>query len=572
MVCAVPLVNSVLLIALTRQLESTAGLMLAIVGVAALNPQGRQVIVGSAASVGVWVVVVLVEAPFPGGMLAVTALQLAVACGVAAAVYVVRRNVLLRLTSAHGRLAEQVAELEELRASAEVGHRHFRGVFENSPVGIALADERGLLVEANQALCTLLGQDWAALEGRSWVEFTHPADVPVHASVARMIRESVDGVVRVEKRYLRPTGEVRWGWLTVRHVPGPAGEQWTLAHVQDVTERRRTDEELLRSREGLRASVEIARATQKGLDPRPLVLGSVAALTRVSTVSLIEPIGDDQLVVTATSGAADLVGVTIDLAETSATTRVWQTGEPLFASGVERHPLVSQELLLQSGASSLLWQPVGVDGNVTAILALGWAGEDTVVSELERASVEAIAAEAAMALLGERMRLQLERTVVTDWLTGLLNRRGWDEQTLALTRQARRTGEPFVIALADLDHFKAYNDTHGHVDADLALVAFAQEARRSLRVVDVVARWGGEEFAIALRDTSGEGAAATLERLRRSAPEGLTCSIGYAEALPGETIGQCLSRADAALYRAKRNGRDRLERATPVSAGQPVLG
>ena len=570
-ICAAPLVHSVVQIALTRRLEHTAALMLAIVAVAALNPRGRQVAVGATLSCAVWVTVVVLEAPFLRDQLLVTAFQLALACALAAAVFQVRAAVLRRLTSAYRRLGEQVTELETLRASAELGHRRFRNVFEDSPVGIGLSDEHGHFVEANEALCTLLGRTWSELEGRSSAEFTHPDDLSSHADAGRLIGESADGFIRIEKRYVRPTGEVRWAWLTLRNVAGPDRETWTLAHVQDVTERRQGDEELLRSREGLRASVEIARATQEGRDPRPLVLDSVLAMAHATTASLVEPIGDGQLVVTATSGLENLVGVTIDLDETTATGHVWRTGEPLFVSQAQTNPMVSPDLLRQSGVTSLLWQPVGSDGHTTAILALGWDDEHVTVTDFERASVEAIAAEAAMALNGERMRQQLEQTVITDSLTGLLNRRGWDEQTLALTRQSQRTGEPFTIALADLDHFKAYNDTHGHVEADEALVAFARAARRSLRVVDVVARWGGEEFAIALRDTTGEAAAETLDRLRRSTPGGLTCSIGYAEVLPGETVAQCLSRADAALYRAKRDGRDRLEESLPPEAGPDGL-
>lgn len=561
------LAHAVLLVATTREIEQTTVFMLTVVGVAAMNPAGRQVVLLVGASVTAWVLVVLVLRPGPWDHVPTTALHVAISCALAAAVFQVRSTGLRRLGSARRRLAEQVAELEALRVAAELGHRRFRSVFDDSPVGIALADEHGRLVEANEALCGLLGRPWEQIEGCHLGEFTHPDDATAVAHPAQVVQESRDGVRRVEQRYVRPDGDVVWAWLTVRDVAGPAGEVWTLAHVQDVTERKETDEELIRSREGLRASVEIARAAQHGADPRPLVLQSIASLAHVSTVSLLEPIGEDHLAVTATSGVENLVGVTIDLDEPSATAHVWHTGEPLFASVADENPLVGRELMEQSGASSLLWQPVGLDGHVSAILALGWDDRLGGVSESERTAVEAIAAETAMALHSERMRQQLELTVVTDSLTGLLNRRGWDEQTLALVRQSQRTDEPFTIALADLDHFKAYNDTHGHMEADQALVAFAAEARRSLRVVDVIARWGGEEFAIALRDTTREQAAVTLERLRRTMPEGLTCSIGYAEVRPGETVSEVLRRADAALYRAKRNGRDRLEEADDGSDG-----
>ncbi len=569
---ATPLVGPVVLVALSRELEHTALLMLSLVGIAALNPRRSQVLLISGVAVSAWTVVVVLVHPSPVEHLPVTVMQLALAGTLATAVFCVRTSVQRRLSEAHHRLGEHVTALQELGETAELGHRRFRSVFDDSPVGIGLSDEQGRFVEANQALCDLFGRSWPELAGRSSAEFTHPSDLYTNASAGQLLAAAPDGIARLEKRYVRPDGEVRWAWLTVRTVAGPEGASWTLAHVQDVTDRKKVDEELLRSREGLRASIAIARAAQEGTDPRPLVLESIASLAHVSTVSLLEQISDDHLAVTATTGVENLVGVTIDLNEQSATGHVWRTGQALFASHAEEHPMVSKRLLAQSGATSLLWQPVGIDGHVTAVLALGWNDRVDSVSETERAAVEALAAETAMALNSERMRQRLELTVVTDTLTGLLNRRGWDEQTTSLARQSYRTREPFTIALLDLDHFKAYNDAHGHVVADQALVEFALGARRSMRVVDVIARWGGEEFAIALRDTTRDQARATLERVRCGMPPGLTCSIGYAEVRSGETVSEALSRADAALYRAKRNGRDRLEEAVEAMADDIAVG
>ena len=168
------------------------------------------------------------------------------------------------------------------------------------------------------------------------------------------------------------------------------------------------------------------------------------------------------------------------------------------------------------------------------------------------------------------MRRSLERSTVTDSLTGLLNRRGWDAEIAKLCQHTDRTGVPFTLAIVDLDHFKRYNDTFGHLAGDDALRTFAANAEDTLRVVDVIARWGGEEFSIALHGTTASEAIGPLERVRASAPEGLSCSVGYIEVGPGADLQQSLSCADAALYRAKSGGRDRAVRGSLPRRGQRV--
>ncbi|GAA5653485.1 PAS domain S-box protein [Geodermatophilus obscurus] len=113
----------------------------------------------------------------------------------------------------------------------------FRALFEASPVGIGLSDERGVFVAVNPAMCRLFGRPAEELLGRSAAPFHHPDDRHVHAASAQLITAAEDGVGRVQKRYVRPDGTVRTAWLTLTHITGPDGRPWTLAHVQDVTER-----------------------------------------------------------------------------------------------------------------------------------------------------------------------------------------------------------------------------------------------------------------------------------------------------------------------------------------------
>ncbi|CAN5863679.1 hypothetical protein BH09ACT7_BH09ACT7_20380 [soil metagenome] len=153
---------------------------------------------------------------------------------------------------------------------------------------------------------------------------------------------------------------------------------------------------------------------------------------------------------------------------------------------------------------------------------------------------------------------ELAHSASTDPLTGTLNRRAWDTQLPGLLEVTVRSGAPLVIAVVDLDNFKTYNDTHGHNAGDGALRSFATAARTTLRGRDVFARWGGEEFILALPDTTSEQAVQILDLVRSCVPDSQTCSIGYTTWQPTESMAHAITRADTALYRAKTLGRDQL--------------
>ena len=157
-----------------------------------------------------------------------------------------------------------------------------------------------------------------------------------------------------------------------------------------------------------------------------------------------------------------------------------------------------------------------------------------------------------------RVVAELEASAVTDPLTGLPNRRGWDEHLGRLAAVCTRDGRPLTVAVLDVDWFKAYNDSEGHLAGDRLLAEIAQRVRRELREVDVVARWGGEEFAIVLPGCPPEAASAILDRVRLAVRTTRSCSIGFAVRRGAEPLDRLLCRADAALYAAKQAGRDRV--------------
>jgi len=164
---------------------------------------------------------------------------------------------------------------------------------------------------------------------------------------------------------------------------------------------------------------------------------------------------------------------------------------------------------------------------------------------------------------------QLKTQARTDSKTGVLNAGAWqDEADLAIDR-ARRRRQPVAVLLADIDHFKRVNDTHGHLTGDAMLKTIAMEMRQQVRESDLVGRFGGEEFAILLSGTTAAEACLVAERIRRGTGVvkvltedtivGVTVSVGVAVlGQHGGDLTALLDAADVALYRAKRAGRDRV--------------
>jgi PAS domain S-box-containing protein len=259
-----------------------------------------------------------------------------------------------------------------------------------SPLGLAVADADGLLLHANQAYCDLVGRPLHELVGRSSREWTAPEQLAQHAGMATLeeLAERRGERPVVETRYVRPSGERRWAWVTTARLRGPAGERWTAGYVQDITARRHAEDAL--------------------------------------------------------RGAA-----------------------------------------------------------------------------------------------------------LTDPLTGLLNRRGWRERT-----DVPAAG-PLVVVMLDLDHFKAFNDRFGHGAGDELLRAFGVALAASVAPGSVVARWGGEEFALALPPLAAAELAGVLDGLGALLPPGQTLSGGHTVQRPGESVADTLDRADRLLYEAKAAGRAR---------------
>ena len=168
-----------------------------------------------------------------------------------------------------------------------------------------------------------------------------------------------------------------------------------------------------------------------------------------------------------------------------------------------------------------------------------------------------------------RLAAQLRQQATTDELTGISNRRYFLKQALHELKRANRHHRPLSIALVDIDHFKKINDTYGHLVGDQALVAFTRVFQKNIREIDLLARFGGDEFILLLPETRRESARAVMERVRQELKGkplaldkgslGLTISVGVSGLVgASDLLDALLMRADQALYRAKEAGRDQV--------------
>ena len=197
----------------------------------------------------------------------------------------------------------------------------------------------------------------------------------------------------------------------------------------------------------------------------------------------------------------------------------------------------------------------------------------------DRMTAVSLASHAVVALDNARLHRIVERQALVDGLTGLANRRQCEETLASELARVQRFGGPLAIVVADLDWFKDVNDRHGHPSGDAVLREFAQLLNETVRDIDLAGRWGGEEFLVILPGTHLDGGAQVAERIRLAlagrivlsadgSPIPVTASFGVAATPPASTAAELFSAADAALYEAKRNGKNRVEVA-PAAVAHP---
>ncbi len=354
---------------------------------------------------------------------------------------------------------------------------------------------------------------------------------------------------------------------------------------------RRTEAELVRARadaENRRKLVDILHEVTSDLaadEIYHLLSRRVARALSVAHCAVILEAADGASGVVATAfELPKLRAAAVALASFPEVGQALETGAPVLIEEVDGHPLYAARV------------PAGIDGGTIAVrssIALPFSvdraqrgafllrrtreepplsAEDVAFAEAVIGAAVAVVQRAQMIETTRADNARLEYLATTDPLTGLLNRRALSERLTTEMERALRYDTSVALLLVDLDHFKRVNDTHGHLAGDGVLRAVAELLTEEARSSDLVGRYGGEEFLVVLPETDDAGAASLAERMRERvaghafrAWEGegaleVTASIGMATfpAARIESVDDLFARADAALYRAKAEGRNRV--------------
>ena len=436
-----------------------------------------------------------------------------------------------------------VTERREAQEALRAAERDYRSMFENAVEGIFRTTPEGRFLSANPALARLLGYD-SPEEVMRAADARHTYTDPTRRQEFRRLLQEQGGVIRFEAEHHRGDGGRVWLSMSARIVRDGAGAaRYYEGTVQDVTERRRAEEALRRAETGYRSIFEHAlEGIYQGTEEGRLISANPALARMMGFAS------PEELLAT--------MGQTIQ-------TYVDPQRHADFARLMrERDSVIGFEYQVYGAGGAVLWL------SESARAVRDGAGrllyyEGTIQDITQRKDLEA-----------ERERLLAEALERADYdpLTGLLNHRAFHKRFGEEAVRAEREGTRLAVAVLDLDNFKFFNDAYGHAAGDDVLRRVAETLRGGCRSYDVLARFGGDEFALLMPHTGAETAAGLAARLKGLLGEvgyrptdsevtiPLTLSVGLA-VYPedGQERHQVLEAADARLRHTKTGGSDDIE-------------
>jgi diguanylate cyclase (GGDEF)-like protein len=290
------------------------------------------------------------------------------------------------------------------------------------------------------------------------------------------------------------------------------------------------------------------------------VMSEIVTQTRRLTRAdgaVVEMVERDEIVCRAVAGSSEPhLGRRLKIASSLSGLCV-ASGEIVLCDDSETDPRVDREATRRIGARSMVVVPLRHRDQVAGVLKVS-SQRPRAFGERELRVLQMMADVLGSAIVRAELSNRLAVAATTDAVTGLPNRRSWEERVPLEVARARRLRMPFTVAVLDLDHFEAYNDEHGHPAGDRLLANCARLWLSELREVDHIARIGEEEFGLALPGCAATEAVDVLARLREATRPLRTVSAGIAEWDRAESWMELVARADTALYRAKREGRDRV--------------
>ena len=422
-----------------------------------------------------------------------------------------------------------------------ISNQQLQAVFEQAAVGMVIVDAaQNRFVKVNRRFCEIVGYSAEELLQGSIHDITHPDDLRMDLNHVERISAGIARESSWEKRYRKKDGTVVWARVFVTPLdPSEAKPTLRLGVIEEITDRKRAEEALRWSEIQLHAILE-------------------------STADGILAVDNKGKVIKANRRFADL----------------WRIPQSLMDAGDDRalldfvmNQLSDPDAFLKK--VRLLYDSDTVDmdtlafkdGRVFERFSFPMIMEGVVIGRVWsfRDITERKQMEEALRESENRYR---ELSIVDD-LTQLYNSRHFYHQLKMEIDRADRYGQPLTLLLLDLDDFKAFNDTYGHVEGDQVLSRLGQVVKRCLRQTDSAYRYGGEEFTILLPMTTSADGAVTAERIRTEFKKEtfspvpgqdvhMTVSIGLAQYKPQEDMKAFVHRVDQLMYQGKKNGKDRV--------------
>jgi diguanylate cyclase (GGDEF)-like protein/PAS domain S-box-containing protein len=507
------------------------------------------------------------------------------------------------LATLNERLACELNERQQIVAQLAERERFVSQLADALPSMLLFYDLKAArYLYANRAISAILGYsiaDFARLSGAYLALLVHPDDQQQHRQHLVQLRNIRNNEpLSLECRVRHQDGS--WRWLSLRTVVFQRDADGTpiqlLGTARDATTQRRAEQALYDSHQQLQSSlVKMERQTNELSLLSELVELLQLCASHEEIVAVLRR--SLPLLFAETSGAVALYAV----ADASFSQALhWGPSPPpndcdpsncwalryrqLYAS--DSHPMAPRCRHANPGADqAIICMPIQAHDEIYGILTLHVSSPRSndqphlwLRTEQERLAIT-LASQIALSLANLQLRASLQIMATHDPLTGLLNRRALDDALLRELRRARRSEQPCGIIMLDIDHFKQINDSDGHAVGDLILQLLARLLTEHIRTTDLACRYGGEEFVILLPGANLDESARRAEQLRNAVEQlalaqtgtsmhRMTISLGVS-AFPndGESGPALLAIADAALYAAKRAGRNRVI----VSQRQPAL-
>jgi diguanylate cyclase (GGDEF)-like protein/PAS domain S-box-containing protein len=459
-------------------------------------------------------------------------------------------------------LAAAVSAHVEVRRQQLVAaerHAELLDVIEHTPDAFLRIDGDSNILGMNSAAERLFGWDRDVLIGLRAVDTLVPEEHrQVHLAMlakavatpdeSGLLRQAIEFPVRHRDGHRLPVE------VTVGATETPRGVRLNV-FARDIGERLSREHERRQETESLAALAEVTSRLARGLDDAVLRDQLCHAACRVAGADhaiLFVAHPEGGLVASGASDAA-LRDLRIEDGARSLVLETYTSSTPGYTAdaSADGWPLAARH-----DARAAATQPVLLDGRCIGVISVFWHDARAELGLRTSRLLVLLAHEASTAFARTALFARLAQQSRTDALTGVLNRRALDDELHLALLNARRDATPVSIAMLDLDHFKAYNDTYGHATGDQLLKGACAAWSGLLRAGDVLARFGGEEFVVVLPGCAPGDAHALIDRLRRATPGGQTCSAGVAAWDGTEAAADLIERADQALYRAKDRGRD----------------